>query len=1033
MKNIRKACLVAAAAVAIAALSGAVPTPLRAQSSSAQQKIDLMVAALKARDAGDLDGAKRNLEELLKIAPKDPGVQQLMLSVNREIERRKSGEAPVYGAGRLPIGEEKAVEAPKAAPAKAEEPKVEKKAAVAAAPKAEEKPVAKVEEKAPAKVAKADEAAPKAETSAAAESEKRSPVKTTSLKAPASEKALATKTEKAPAPAEPVVAKVDDKATKDVAEAMTLNREELFKADRAARKTLEKANKQVAAGDYEGAQETLKAAQAETPVAVATEEIHEKLKAERSAIYLKQVDDAVKARNIPAARRALEDYATVRGKDGTYEGKSAQLDKLAVDPYYQSVNAVSPGYAARQQKVNNLLVKGRSQYLYGDYQGALQTFREVDVLDQDNVESRAYQIRIVDLLEKQGVLNRELTRNQMLDEVNRAWQRPKVYVAKEATDEDPSARGGVVRQRLQSIVIPHVQFNRAPLDRVVATLAEFSRDYDNSKDGKRGVNMMVVGDTGGNLPVVSFELRDLTLERILDRVSQATNYGYEIEDGIVTFRPSQISSNLQRVFINVSKNVIDRIIGAAGTSTQAAAPAASGSPFGKKDAAAAQPAPAQDAASDKNAKVKEFFVSAGIPFDPGATIAVTGNDTEIIVTQTPANIRKIEDTIRRLRKTEAQVEIESKFLEVRQGALDELGFKWNVSNPHHNQFFSTANGTKGNFPSPKSNVPFDTNQTGTAATTNNLRSMNERVQSPGSAGQTGAVISNVSGGTLLNTFVPSVPGQPLAGLTGSNAGPLAGGVLGVLDGYRINMVINALEQTQGSDMLCAPKVTTMSGERATISVGQTMIYPKGYRDLNVQTSAGDGGSSVGITAAAPESFESQNVGVDMSVTPTVNLNDRTITMKLDPVVTEFEGFVEYGGQSVAIAGNISAMVPPGFLQPIFSKRQVTTKVVIEDGATVVMGGLTREDVRTVHDKVPFLGDIPLLGNLFQSKSESREKRNLLIFVTANIISAGGSPVYQDFRSVSRSSLFQNPVIVTPGTGVNREVPDEKPAAAPARR
>jgi hypothetical protein len=67
-------------------------------------------------------------------------------------------------------------------------------------------------------------------------------------------------------------------------------------------------------------------------------------------------------------------------------------------------------------------------------------------------------------------------------------------------------------------------------------------------------------------------------------------------------------------------------------------------------------------------------------------------------------------------------------------------------------------------------------------------------------------------------------------------------------------------------------------------------------------------------------------------------------------------------------------VPPGFYQPIFSVRDISTKVTIWDGATLVMGGLTREEVKKVNDKIPFFGDIPLVGRLFRSKGESAQKK-----------------------------------------------------------
>jgi general secretion pathway protein D len=79
-----------------------------------------------------------------------------------------------------------------------------------------------------------------------------------------------------------------------------------------------------------------------------------------------------------------------------------------------------------------------------------------------------------------------------------------------------------------------------------------------------------------------------------------------------------------------------------------------------------------------------------------------------------------------------------------------------------------------------------------------------------------------------------------------------------------------------------------------------------------------------------------------------------------------------------------------------------------------MGGLTREEVRRVNDKVPVLGDIPYLGRAFRSKGEASQKRNLLVFVTANLVSPGGSLKKQDLRGVSASSTFQNPSLVTPG-------------------
>ena len=152
--------------------------------------------------------------------------------------------------------------------------------------------------------------------------------------------------------------------------------------------------------------------------------------------------------------------------------------------------------------------------------------------------------------------------------------------------------------------------------------------------------------------------------------------------------------------------------------------------------------------------------------------------------------------------------------------------------------------------------------------------------------------------------------------------------------------------------------------------------------------------------------------------------DYTISLTLEPRVTEFEGFVEYGGPSIATTGGTTVTVPAGFYQPIFSTREVSTEVTVFDGATVVLGGLTRDEVKTVNDSVPILGDIPGVGRLFRSEGETRQKRNLLIFVTANLVSPGGSPARQSYPNVRANSMFQNPTIMTPSGTANRTVADD---------
>ena len=86
-------------------------------------------------------------------------------------------------------------------------------------------------------------------------------------------------------------------------------------------------------------------------------------------------------------------------------------------------------------------------------------------------------------------------------------------------------------------------------------------------------------------------------------------------------------------------------------------------------------------------------------------------------------------------------------------------------------------------------------------------------------------------------------------------------------------------------------------------------------------------------------------------------------------------------------------------QPLFKVRSINTKVAIYNGATVVMGGMITENRREVEDKIPFLGDIPLIGRLFRSTYEMSEKRNLLIFVTARMVDPAGRTVNNESADV----------------------------------
>jgi general secretion pathway protein D len=118
----------------------------------------------------------------------------------------------------------------------------------------------------------------------------------------------------------------------------------------------------------------------------------------------------------------------------------------------------------------------------------------------------------------------------------------------------------------------------------------------------------------------------------------------------------------------------------------------------------------------------------------------------------------------------------------------------------------------------------------------------------------------------------------------------------------------------------------------------------------------------------------------------------TINLTLIPSLTEFTGY----DPSPTIPGvNVANVVQVPTILPRFTVRQVVTTVNIWDNQTVVLGGLISAQVQSQKDKVPMLGDLPLVGRLFQSQSKVSVKKNLMIFVTATIVDPAGNRVHSD--------------------------------------
>jgi general secretion pathway protein D len=146
------------------------------------------------------------------------------------------------------------------------------------------------------------------------------------------------------------------------------------------------------------------------------------------------------------------------------------------------------------------------------------------------------------------------------------------------------------------------------------------------------------------------------------------------------------------------------------------------------------------------------------------------------------------------------------------------------------------------------------------------------------------------------------------------------------------------------------------------------------------------------TSAITPNQQQVEVGPVLDVIPYVLSDGYTLNLTLIPSLTEFTGY----DTAPTIPGvNVANVVEVPTILPRFTVRQVVTTVNIWDNQTIVLGGLISSSIQNQKDKVPMLGDLPLVGRLFQSQSKTSVKKNLMIFVTATIVDPAGNRVHSD--------------------------------------
>jgi general secretion pathway protein D len=618
------------------------------------------------------------------------------------------------------------------------------------------------------------------------------------------------------------------------------------------------------------------------------------------------------------------------------------------DPF-EGNSAVTAELVEKTKDIKKLLSLADQLIETGQYRSARQKLDDVLRIDPYNTAARK-KIETVEQKRIQVADKRyDASRVKAMTQVTEAWSPPAPARVDSkqtrATGTAGASSAAEILQALSTIEIPELVFNEKPIRDAVDELQRLSEQNDPKKKGINFVLRLPPPAEGVDpeAATVSLELRNIKLQTALkylcDQIRGGEKLRYDVENSAVLILPvTETGGELETRSYNLPPSLL------------------------------ANSVKSGDASKSPSALGSLVLDSIGVNTSLENSSAICFPDTgKLVVRNTPNELSKIEQRIRDAQGEPAQkqFEVETKFLSFTENDVKNFTFNLQMSG-------STA------IPNPGS--PGTIYDPGSA--------------SGGTDGLRGTAGLSPGGGSvtaLQQLLDPTYP-QTASNQVGVNAQVFGRGFAAVLQ---------LLQNAIGRDLVAAPRVTLADGKQSKIVISRRMFYPTSYTAPNVPNN--DQGVGAGfILPSNPTGFEYRDIGTTLEVKGESTSIPKAVDLDFTNLLVEdFEGFVDYG---VLIAAapltpneqNYSTTIGAApYLVPIFSKKSLQSRVRLIDGETVGMGGLISDVVQLVDDKVPMLGDIPMLGRLFRSEASQKIKSNLVIFCTLRIINPDGTLVFPE--------------------------------------
>lgn len=708
--------------------------------------------------------------------------------------------------------------------------------------------------------------------------------------------------------------------------------------------------------------------------------------------------------------------------------KRADAELLKTEDARRTNPALTPQHVGNVAEVERLLTLGYGYLDAGKFDEAAATFAQVSKIDAYNTAAQRGMEAVQKRRSAYYQAAHDSARAAALAEVDATWEEPvpadavpsamgdEVTPGEVADDEEMQTR---IATTLRNMVLPQVVFEEAPMPDVVEALqAQISR-FENASGMAAGrhinltANFGLAGSEGYNNIMarrVSLNLSDVSLTDVLEALVRQVGITYHVTPlGVeLSYSGRDFGPMVERVYV-VAPHFFDAEVG------------------GKDDDDDDDFSSSSSRVVVKRVNPVTALKEMGISFPEGSGARYDVASRRLTVRNTPFNQEEIAGLLSvPLDAQERSVVLNVIAMEVNEKDLKDLGFEWLVNFSLSPMAYMGGGGALAS----AAGAGWVT-QGGAASSSKEAGSPNAMVTDGLRSGSQALSADNME--RLISTGSARMFDIARAGELKS---PGILSLRGVWQAGDVTMIMRGLEQKKGADILYNPRLVLSPGEeqQAIFTNVREMFYPESYSEPQISSTRMSFGSEavtgrdrtgygVMATASHPEEFTRFGMSEDSvgGIGAVVQVHDaqiaqdgQIVTLALTVTLNDFEGFINWGTPIRSFImtdqggltggdsqGALVTLTENHILKPVFKRHLENTKISVAPGSVIVMGGLQEGRSVRYEDKLPVLGDLPLVGRLFRSEGSDEQRKAFLFFVKVDVV----DPTGRDPQTGSRPTDF----------------------------